>query len=665
MYAERIIFMSEKYFYWFSNYYTKALQIPYYKYHLFFIILNQISLCYNTPMSNTKQKLLIFFAAISAGTLLISNLAAVKLWDFFGIAVDGGVVVLPLTYIIGDLIVECYGKKIADSVIISGFAVNVAAVIVFCSITALSDNPGNMQSSMQDILDFTPRIIVASFIAYVSSNLLNNAVFMKMKSGNSVFANSFVARALASSAFAHLIDTAVFETIAFIGVLSFHELLMQASFAYLLGFGFEFVLAPLEAWIAGNLKRRMKEYQNDNRFSFEITDKIPGTLGRAGIIHTPHGDIKTPAFMSVGTKGEVRFLTMEELKSINAQAMLSNGYHLRNTSKEIAKQGGLAEWSKWNGPTLTDSGGFQIMSLGSGCGKVVSMEREREVTNAEIKDRLAHVKEDGVYFKDPFTNQDDFIGPEESMQIQCRIGADIHMAYDELTSLADSYEYNVEALARTERWALRSLKEHKKRCDSLGYHQALYGVIQGGRWEDLRRSTCKKFAQMDFDGYGLGGAFLKESLGEILRWCNEELPEHKPRHLLGLSHPDDILIGIEKGADTFDCVAPTREARHGKIYTRHGNFNLAKAIYASDEKTLDSPCDCPTCQAGWTRGQLRALMKSQDNEERRQYYKLATLHNLRFIIRLTEEARAAILNGTFREYKEAFMKDYYHDTRTE
>ena len=294
------------------------------------------------------------------------------------------------------------------------------------------------------------------------------------------------------------------------------------------------------------------KYKNDNRFYFEITQKIPGKLGRAGIIHTPHGDIKTPAFMCVGTNGAVRFVSMEDLRSINAQAMLSNGYHLRNTSKEIAEHNGLAEWSNWNGPTLTDSGGFQVMSLGSGIGKVVSMDREKQVTNADPKDRLAHVTEDGVHFHDPFTDQDDFIGPEESMQIQCRIGADIHMAYDELTSLADSYEYNVEALARTERWAIRSLEEHKKHCDDLGYHQSLYGVIQGGRWEDLRRSTSKKFAKMDFDGYGLGGAFLKENLGEILRWCNEELPEEKPRHLLGLSHPDDILIGVEMGADTFD-----------------------------------------------------------------------------------------------------------------
>lgn len=402
----------------------------------------------------------------------------------------------------------------------------------------------------------------------------------------------------------------------------------------------------------------MKEYKNNNTFHYEITKRIPGKLGRAGIIHTPHGDIKTPAFITVGTRGEVKFVSMEDMEAVHAQAMLSNGYHLRNLSYEIAQQGGLAEWSGWNGATMTDSGGFQIMSLGSGFGKVVSMDREKEVINTEPQDRFAHVSEDGVQFHDPFTDQDDFIGPEESMQIQCRIGADIHMAYDELTSLADSYEYNVEALARTERWAKRSLLEHKKHCDSLGYHQALYGVLQGGRWEDLRRSTSKKFAKMDFDGYGLGGAFLKESLGEILRWCCEELPEMKPRHLLGLSHPDDILIGVEMGADTFDCVAPTREARHGKLYTKYGPINLSK--FANSDELLDEHCDCPTCRAGWTRSQLRALWKSQEIEKKRQYYNLASVHNLRFIIRLTEEIREAILDDTFASYKETFLKNYYH-----
>lgn len=391
--------------------------------------------------------------------------------------------------------------------------------------------------------------------------------------------------------------------------------------------------------------------------SFDIVERIPGKLGRAGIIHTPHGDIKTPAFMCVGTHGEVKFVSMEDLKTITAQAMLSNGYHLRNKSPEIAKAGGLAAWSGWDGPTLTDSGGFQVMSLGSGIGKVVSMDRAKDVVNAPKKERLAHVTEDGIHFHDPFTDQDDFIGPKESMEIQCRIGADIHMAFDELTSLADDYDYNVEALERTERWAQVSLDVHKQHRDDLGYRQSLYGVLQGGRWEDLRRSTAKKLGAMDFDGYGLGGAFLKSDLGNILRWCNEELPEGKPRHLLGLSRPDDILIGTEAGADTFDCVAPTREARHGRIYTKYGHINIEK--FRDSEELLDAACDCPVCKAGYTRGELRDLLKSQDPKDREKYFNLASIHNLRFTIRLTEEIRQAILEGRFEEYKNQFMKDYY------
>jgi len=431
---------------------------------------------------------------------------------------------------------------------------------------------------------------------------------------------------------------------------------------------------------------------------FSITKPIPGALGRAGVIKTAHGEIKTPAFMAVGTHGYVRFLPPADLHALGAQAMLSNGFHLRRKSPKIAKAGGLANWTgegadnllsgyqpgqtassvpdksvisspnAWLGPTLTDSGGFQVMSLGSGLGKVVSMERERGVTNTAHKERLAHVTEKGVNFIDPFDGQPDFIGPEESMQIQCRIGADIHMAFDELTSLADTYEYNIEAMHRTERWAKRSLAEHLKHRDDLGYRQNLYAVLQGGRWEDLRRATARTLAGISlpdpttgqpttFDGFGLGGAFLKEDLGEILRWCNEELPATKPRHLLGLSHPDDILIGTEMGADTFDCVAPTREARHGKIYTHHGNLNLRQMRDVG--KPLDDDCDCATCRAGWTLGSLRALWRSGDPDQKIKYYNLASIHNLRFIVHLTEEIRTAILGDYFPEFKRDFLAKYY------
>ncbi len=412
---------------------------------------------------------------------------------------------------------------------------------------------------------------------------------------------------------------------------------------------------------------------------FEVEKVLDNGLGRVGTIRTAHGEIKTPAFIAVGTHGYVRFISAADLHKLGAQAMLSNGFHLRRESQAIAEAVGLADWSPidqlnqnqrpdgqltapWQGPTLTDSGGFQVMSLGSGLGKVVSMERERGVTNTAHKERLARVEEQGVSFIDPFDSEPDFIGPEESMQIQCRIGADIHMAFDELTSLADTYEYNIEAMERTERWALRSLQEHLKHRDDLGYRQNLYAVLQGGRWEDLRRKTAQNLAKMQidgvgFDGFGLGGAFLKEDLGEILRWCNEELPMEKPRHLLGLSHPDDILIGAEMGADTFDCVAPMREARHGKIYTHDGNLNLRK--FAGAGELLEAGCDCATCRAGWTKGSLRAMWRSGDAEKKRQYYNLASIHNLRFIVRLTEEIREAMRKDEFQQYKKDFLRRYY------
>lgn len=400
---------------------------------------------------------------------------------------------------------------------------------------------------------------------------------------------------------------------------------------------------------------------------FKIDKVLPNGLGRIGTIKTAHGEIKTPAFTAVGTKGEVKFISMEELHELNAQAMLSNGYHLRNKAAEIAVAGGLAEYSGWKGPTVTDSGGFQIMSLGDGFGKKVAMTKELgvKVKRDESDKGRAIVTEEGVEFTDPKCLAEDydgpeikdFIGPEESMRIQCQIGADIHMAFDELTSFDIDKEKSAESLTRTERWAERSLAEHKKHCDDLGYHQNLYGVLQGGRWEDLRRSTAKKLGAMDFDGYGLGGALEKEKLGEILRWCTEELPFEKPRHLLGLSHPDDIFVGVEMGADTFDCVAPTREARHGKIYTRDGEVNLRKCTGSTEP--LDHGCDCATCRAGWTRGDLRALWRSGNVEKKVQFWNLASVHNLRFIVRLTEEIRQSILDDRFEEFKEEFLTRYY------
>ncbi len=407
---------------------------------------------------------------------------------------------------------------------------------------------------------------------------------------------------------------------------------------------------------------------------YRIEGRIGGeSLGRAGVIKTQHGEIKTPAFMVVGTGGEVRFVSMDDLRGTGAQGMLSNGYHLRRKAEEIAAGGGLAEFSGWGGPTVTDSGGFQVMSLGSGLGKVVSMERLEAGSGRQTphRERLAVVNEEGVTFKDPFDGKVEMMSPESSMEVQWNIGSDIHMAFDELTTIGDSYEYNREALDRTHRWAERCLAEHKKR----GGSQSLYGVLQGAHYEDLRRETAKRLGKMDFDGYGIGGAFTKEDLGKILRWVDEELPEDKPRHLLGLSRPDDIFVGVEHGVDTFDCVAPTREARHGRIYTMDGDINLRKGRFAEDDGLLDVECDCATCRAGWTRSELRELMKSDNmsisdmaqekagklgvEASKAGYYSLASVHNIRFVVRLCEQIREAILAGRFWDYRKEFMARYY------
>jgi queuine tRNA-ribosyltransferase len=335
--------------------------------------------------------------------------------------------------------------------------------------------------------------------------------------------------------------------------------------------------------------------------------------------------------------------------------------------------GGLAEFNGWRGPTFTDSGGFQVMSLGSGLGKIVSMDKKDEmIAERETRkdERLALVDDEGVEFRDPYSSRIIKFTPEMSIATQHKIGADVMMAFDELTNISDSYEYNIESLERTRKWAERSLREHIKQTNlRVGKkYQALYGVLQGGHWQDLREKAARDLAKMsvdgiEFDGFGLGGAFEKERLGEILSWMTTILPENKPRHLLGLSKPDDIFAGVENGADTFDCVAPTREARHGKIYTLGGDINLRRAEFANDERPLDENCDCPTCKPDsgdfFSRATLRKMLKSEDANERARTFILLSQHNVRFIMRLTEQIREAILNQNYAEFRNQFVERYY------
>ncbi len=392
-------------------------------------------------------------------------------------------------------------------------------------------------------------------------------------------------------------------------------------------------------------------------FSFRVTSSPSDPrFMRTGVIHTPHGDIETPAFIPVGTAATVKALTVDMMRDNGAQAILSNAYHLylQPGPGLVEKAGGLASFMNWNGPTFTDSGGFQVLSLGSGFKKVVSMVSD-EATVAEKSTRHAFVDDDGVNFKSHRDGSMHRFTPEVSMGIQHKLGADICFAFDELTSLADPRKYQEEALERTHRWAERSLKEFRQlgEQDDRPY-QALFGVLQGANYEDLRRETAQKLGSMDFDGYGIGGAIEKSQLGQIVRWCTEELPADKPKHLLGISEPDDIFEAIENGVDTFDCVSPTRVARNGSAYTLDGRFNIKAARYAEDFSQLDPDCDCYTCQ-NYTRAYINHLYKAKEILAAI----LVSSHNEHFIIKLVDDIRASIKNDSFSKLKESWLKRYY------
>jgi len=392
-------------------------------------------------------------------------------------------------------------------------------------------------------------------------------------------------------------------------------------------------------------------------FSYKIKSRLgQGTLARTGLIKTPHGDIKTPAFIVVGTKATVKAMTPEQVKAVHAQAVLANAYHLylQPGHKLIEKAGGLGKFMNWDGPTFTDSGGFQVMSLGSGYKKVIDMSGDE--TNTPKKQRLAHVEENGVRFKSHIDGSKHLFTPELSMQIQSSIGADIIFAFDELTSLVDPYTYQVESLARTHAWAQRCLDEIKqlRSLRPAKPYQALFGVLQGANYEDLRRQTAKHLGSLDFDGYGIGGAIEKEKIGEIVRWVNEELPEDRPKHMLGISEPDDIFAAIENGVDTFDCVSPTRVGRNGAFYTFNGRKNIKGAMYREDFTPLLENCDCYTCK-NYTKAYMHHLFKSNEILA----LILMSLHNEHFIIKLVDDIRGSIEDGSFKKLKKSWLKEYY------
>lgn len=396
-------------------------------------------------------------------------------------------------------------------------------------------------------------------------------------------------------------------------------------------------------------------------FGFAIkTELEDGSLARTGIINTPHGEIRTPAFIVVGTKATVKAMTPEQVKSVQAQAVLANAYHLylQPGHKLVEQAGGLHAFMNWDGPTFTDSGGFQVLSLGSGFKKVIDMGGEvSDEPLAPKKDRLAHVDDEGVTFYSHLDGSQHRFTPELSMQIQHAVGADIIFAFDELTSLHDPYDYQVESLGRTHAWADRCLAElqrlraaHPKRP-----YQSLFGIIQGAQYEDLRRQTAQYLAgRSGFDGFGIGGAIEKDKLGDIVRWVNEELPKDKPRHLLGISEPDDIFAAIENGVDTFDCVSPTRVGRNGSFYTYEGRKNISNAAYRQDFGPLLEDCRCYTCRY-YSRAYLHHLRKGKEVLG----LTLMSLHNEHFIVELVDDIRASIDSRSFQDLKTAWLQRYY------
>ena len=410
----------------------------------------------------------------------------------------------------------------------------------------------------------------------------------------------------------------------------------------------------------------MVDNNHMSSFRFKVNKELGGSLGRSGEITTPHGVIQTPAFIPVGTKATVKSVLPESMKDLGAQALLANAYHLylQPGPELVDEAGGLGSFMNWPGPTFTDSGGFQVLSLGVGFKKVIAMDtqtfRSDEVI-ADNKERLAHVDDDGVTFKSHLDGSMHRFTPEVSMQVQHQLGADIIFAFDECTTLHNTRSYQERSVERTRLWAKRCLVEHGKLTASRSRrpYQALFGVLQGAQYEDLRRKAAKDLAALNedgitFDGFGLGGALDKEKLGTIVGWLCEELPRDKPRHLLGIGEPDDLFVGVENGADTFDCVAPSRQARTSAVMTQDGRVNLTNNKYQRQFSLIDETCDCYTC-ANYTAAYVSHLFRSKEMSAAT----LATIHNERFIVRLVDQMRAAINNGDFFDFKKEFLGRFY------
>jgi len=420
-----------------------------------------------------------------------------------------------------------------------------------------------------------------------------------------------------------------------------------------------------------------------NVMQFKIQKKLKDSLGRVGVLETPHGVIETPAFVAVGTKATVKSLTPDHVKEVGTQVVLGNTYHLYlQPGDEIVRDaGGIGKFMNWKGPTMTDSGGFQVFSLGVAYGKDISKITKIVDPSLLIPERfddndaprLAKIGNDGVSFKSHLDGSIHYITPEKSIQIQHNLGADIIFAFDKCTSPVEDLKYQNEALERTHRWAERSLAEHL-RLTSLNFSSlrpspserdprdqkiqrssapALFGIVQGGREESLRKKSAEFLSKMGFDGFGIGGSFAKEDMSLAVKWVNEILPEEKPRHLLGIGEPEDLFMGIENGVDLFDCVLPTRLGRNGSIYTKYGKIIITNTKYRNDFEPIEKDCECYTCK-NYSRAYIAHLFHGKEMLAGT----LASTHNLYFIVNLVKKIRQSILDNNFYEFKKEFLGNY-------
>jgi queuine tRNA-ribosyltransferase len=375
-----------------------------------------------------------------------------------------------------------------------------------------------------------------------------------------------------------------------------------------------------------------------NNFEFKLIKKDRKTNARAGVICTPHGEVSTPVFMPIGTQGSVKTLSSEDLKDIGAEIILGNCYHLylRPGHDLIAQAKGLHKFISWDRSILTDSGGFQIFSLNP----------------------LAKVTEDRVTFQSHIDGSYHLFTPEKVMEIQRTLGGDIIMTLDECTPYPCSYEYSKKSNDLTLKWAERCLNDHKKNGSQsiYGKTQALFGIVQGSTYPDLREEGAKRLVELDFLGYALGGLSVgepKRSTEEMIEIVNSILPEEKPRYLMGAGTPEDIIEAVKRGIDMFDCVLPTRNARNGMVFTRFGKLPLRNAEYAYDFSPIDFKCECLTCR-NYTRAYIRHLINVGEITGLR----LTTIHSLFFYLSFMRQLRKAILEDSFEKWSQDFLKGY-------